>query len=148
MELQTQRLRLIPCTEETVAAAEYEAGPHIKMHLEEMKENPHLKGWGVWYVIDIETDRIIGDIGFKGKPTLEKMVEVGYGILPSAQNRGYATEAVGELIRWAFTSPEVDKVTAECLDDNSPSIKVLEKLKMVPIGKENNMLKWELARQP
>ncbi|UTR12599.1 GNAT family N-acetyltransferase [Evansella sp. LMS18] len=146
MELLTQRLRLIPCTEETVAAAEYETGPHIKMHLKELKENPELKGWGVWYVIDSETDSIIGDIGFKGKPTPEKTVEVGYGILPSAQNRGYATEAMGELIRWAFTSPEVDKVTAECLDDNFPSIKVLEKLKMVRTGIEDNMLKWELAR--
>ena len=63
-----------------------------------------------------------------------------------AQNNGYATEAVKELIQWAFTTSSVKKVVAECLEDNTPSIKVLEKVGMKQISKVENMLKWELSK--
>lgn len=36
------------------------------------------------------------------------------------------------------------KIVAECLIDNIPSIKVLEKLKMTRTGIENGMINWEL----
>ena len=89
---------------------------------------------------------MIGDIGFKGKPDSEKTVEIGYGIQPSAQNKGYAAEAVKEIIKWAFTFENVNKIIAECHDENIASIKVLEKLHMRKTGSENNMLKWELEK--
>ena len=64
------------------------------MFLEKLREDSTQLGWGVWLVINKENNTIIGDIGFKGKPNSENTVEVGYGIIPSAQNKGYATEAV------------------------------------------------------
>jgi ribosomal-protein-alanine N-acetyltransferase len=151
MELKTQRLKLIPCTEESLSiistTAEYEMGPHIEMYLQELKEDSSLLGWGVWFVIDNVNNTVIGDIGFKGKPDSENNVEIGYGIVPSVQDKGYATEAVRKIIQWAFSYENVNKVAAECLNDNVPSIKVLEKLQMKRIGSENNMLKWQLEKQ-
>ncbi|WP_026575647.1 GNAT family N-acetyltransferase [Bacillus sp. UNC438CL73TsuS30] len=149
MELQTERLKIVPCTDELlsmISTEEYKIGPHIKMFLEKLREDSTQLGWGVWLVINRENNTIIGDIGFKGKPNSENTVEVGYGIIPSAQNKGYATEAVNEIIKWAFTNVDVDKVVAECLHDNIPSIKVLEKLNMNKIGTVNDMLKWELKK--
>ncbi|WP_259546724.1 GNAT family N-acetyltransferase [Heyndrickxia oleronia] len=150
MELQTERLKIVPCTDEllsTISTEAYEIGPHITMFLEKLREDSTQLGWGVWLVIIKENNTIIGDIGFKGKPNSENTVEVGYGIIPSAQNNGYATEAVNEIINWAFTNDDVDKVVAECLHDNIPSIKVLEKLNMNKIGTVNDMLKWELKKR-
>lgn len=149
MELQTERLKIVPCTVEllsTISTEEYKIGPHIKMFLEKLREDSTQFGWGVWLVIIKENNMIIGDIGFKGKPNSDNTVEVGYGIIASAQNKGYATEAVNEIINWAFTNENVDKVVAECLLDNIPSIKVLKKLNMNKIGTVNDMLKWELKR--
>lgn len=149
MELQTQRLKLIPCTENTVSTIsgdEFKIGPHIEFHISELKNDPTLYGWGVWLVIDKFDNKVIGDIGFKGKPNAENAVEVGYGIVPSAQNNGFATEAVRAIIDWAFSHEEVNKIIAECLDDNTPSIKVLQKLNMKHIGNVDNMMKWELIR--
>ena len=147
MKLETERLIIIPCTEESVSKAEfnhYKVGPHIISHLKQLKEDESLLGWGAWLVFEKESNHCIGDIGFKGKPDSEKMVEVGYGIIPSAQNKGYATEAVREIINWAFSTNQVKNVTAQCLVNNIPSIKVLEKLNMKQIGQEDNLLKWEL----
>lgn len=150
MELLTERLILIPCTEESISiirtSEEYEMGPHINKYLGELKEDSTLLGWGVWFVINQENNTVIGDIGFKGKPNSENIVEIGYGIVPSAQGKGYATEAVQKLIDWAFSNKSINKIVAECLDENIPSIRVLEKLQMKRMGSENNMLKWQLEK--
>ncbi|MCH1625325.1 GNAT family N-acetyltransferase [Ferdinandcohnia quinoae] len=149
MELQTERLKLTPCTIEsllTYSTKEYELGPHIGMYLEKLKRDTSVLGWGVWLVIDKQTNKIIGDIGFKGKPNEEKSVEVGYGITSSKQNKGYATEGLKCIIEWAFNSDSVNKIMAKCFEDNTPSIKVLEKLKMTKIKRDNGMLYWQLNK--
>ncbi|MBM7660519.1 ribosomal-protein-alanine N-acetyltransferase [Bacillus mesophilus] len=149
MELQTKRLKLVPCTESlvsTISNEDFEMGPHIQFHIEELRKDPSLIGWGVWLVIEKETIRIIGDIGFKGKPNGNHAVEVGYGMIPTAQGNGYATEAVRELITWAFSHESVDEVIAECDESNLSSIRVLEKLNMKRINQEANMLKWQLIK--
>ncbi|MEK4762948.1 GNAT family N-acetyltransferase [Viridibacillus sp. FSL E2-0187] len=149
MNLQTQRLKIVPCTKQSLSnfsREEYKIGPHIIQYLVDLEEDSTLSGWGVWLVINKETNTIIGDIGFKGKPNSVHTVEVGYGIIPSEQNKGYATEAVKEIIEWAFSFKNVNKVIAECLVDNISSTKVLEKLSMNKIGVVDDMLKWELEK--
>lgn len=130
MVIQTERLLVVPSSPEHYDqySGQYDMGPHIDMHLEELKRDPSVKGWGVWFVLLRETGQVIGDIGFKGKPDAQKTVEVGYGIIPAAQNQGFATEAVRALLEWAFSTGQVERVTAECLRDNVASIRVLEKL--------------------
>lgn len=125
---------------------EYQLGSHVYRYLEVLEKDPSLLGWGVWFVIDKEKNTVIGDMGFKGKPNSENTVEIGYGIVPSEQGKGYATEAAMTLIQWAFSFDNVDKVVAECLVDNIPSIRVLEKLQMKRVGLEGNMLKWQLDK--
>ena len=50
------------------------------------------------------------------------------------------------MIAWAWQQPGVTAVTAECLDDNVGSIKVLEKAGMHRLPAEGNMLKWETRK--
>jgi ribosomal-protein-alanine N-acetyltransferase len=149
MELQTKRLKIIPCTDESLSmyvAKEFKIGGHIKKYLKKLNEDPSLLGWGVWLVIQKDTNTIIGDIGFKGKPDSKNVVEVGYGIVPAAQNMGFATEAVNEILKWAFSTGKVMKIVAECLIDNTASIKVLEKVKMKKIAIKDTMYLWELYK--
>ncbi|SDM49631.1 ribosomal-protein-alanine N-acetyltransferase [Fictibacillus solisalsi] len=150
MKLETKRLTLIPCTRPYVASLsedEYPLGGHIASHLKKLDQDPEEYGWGVWLVAEKETGRIVGDIGFKGKPDAEKKVEVGYGFEPAARNQGYATESVEKLIQWAFTRNGVKRIIAECLSDNGPSVRVLEKLEMKRTGQEGDMVYWELKEE-
>ena len=148
MKIETQRLTLVPCTEDFVLsiADEYEMGPHIEFHMKNLKQDATLFGWGPWFVVHTDSNRVIGDIGFKGKAETNKVVEVGYGISPSEWGKGYATEAVHAIIQWAFTSQKVDSIIAECLEDNYASIKVLKKLGMQEVSAEDNMIQWELQK--
>lgn len=149
MELETQRLLIMPCTEETIKIAlnqEYDIGPHITSYLEQLKEDSSILSWGVWLVVRKADGIVLGDIGFKGKPDENKVVEVGYGFLEKYWNKGYATEAVGALIVWAFRTEKVDTIIAETLHDNHGSIRVLEKLNMKQVGVTKTMIHWERHR--
>lgn len=149
MELETERLKIMPCTENTVLLAikqNYDNGTQISNHLKELAADSSMLYWGTWLVL-LKTDgTIIGDIGFKGKPDETKAVEIGYGFLESYWNKGYATEAVEALIQWAWKTGKVGKIAAETLQDNEGSMRVLEKLNMKKIKTGETMIDWELNK--
>ncbi|MGI8824695.1 MAG: GNAT family N-acetyltransferase [Chloroflexota bacterium] len=96
----------------------------------------------------------VGQISFKAPPDEAGMVELGYGVNPSAQGRGYATEMARALTEWAIEQPSVSRVTSECLEDNVASIRVLEKAGFERIGgrldEEGSLILWQypvLSRQ-
>ena len=117
------------------------------------KENPGAHGWGVWYFLlrdDHSGSRVaIGNGGFKGRPSADGTVEIGYSLLEEHHGRGYALEAVRKLIEWAFGHPEICRVTAETLPELTPSIRLLEKcgFQFVSLGSEAGAIRYELPRE-
>jgi ribosomal-protein-alanine N-acetyltransferase len=82
--------------------------------------------WGHHQVVETPSGLVVGGIGFHGPPRSGE-VEIGYGIVPTRQGRGYATEAVSTLASLALTMPEVVAVVASTDADNVASQRVLEK---------------------
>lgn len=80
-----------------------------------------------FFVVDREGRRVIGSAGFKGPPDENGMVEIAYGIVPSSEGRGYATEAAMALVRFAFESGEVRLIRAHTLSVANASTRVLLK---------------------
>lgn len=149
MILETERLKIVQCTEEMSVLAKaqnYSNGPQVDDYLADLKNDPTINGWGSWYVIRKEDDAVIGDIGFKGKPNLNKVVEVSYGLLAQYFNKGYATEAVEELIHWAFDTNQVNKIMAEVLKVNAASIGVLKKVGMKKLTEVNEMYYYQIKK--
>jgi [ribosomal protein S5]-alanine N-acetyltransferase len=117
-----------------------EALPHF---IEAMEQDPLGRVWDG--IILHKADRVaIGGIGFHGPPDEAGMVEIGYNIIPAYEGQGYATEMARRVIDWAFQMPGIERITAQCLDDNIGSIRVLEKVDMHRLLPEGQMLKWEL----
>lgn len=149
MIIETPRLKIVDCTEETAQLARsqsYNNGPQMEEYLEKLKNDPTLVGWGSWLVIRKEDDLVIGDIGFKGKPNLNKVVEVGYGLLEPYWRKGYATEAVGGLVDWAFNTNQVNKIMAEVLKENIASIHVLNNVGMKRLTEVNEMYYYQVKK--
>jgi ribosomal-protein-alanine N-acetyltransferase len=96
-----------------------------------LREDPDAVPWTFWYVLLREpgapVHTAIGICGFKGGPTPDGTVEIGYSVLNDYQRRGYASEAVAALVDIAFGQDEVRRVVAETLPDLLPSRRVLEK---------------------
>jgi [ribosomal protein S5]-alanine N-acetyltransferase len=91
----------------------------------------------------------IGQIGFKGQPDTDGSVEIGYGLNATHHNLGYGSEAVGALVNWALESGFAKKITAETLETNLASGRVLEKLGFAQFGTRfdaeegGNLTLWE-----
>ena len=77
-------------------------------------------------VIERASGLVVGSIGLFWPPS-EGAVELGYGITPSRQRRGYASEAARALTAFALAAPDVHTVYADVELSNPPSIRVLEK---------------------
>ena len=150
MKLETEQLIMIPIDSQSAQIKEaqnYDNGPQIANHVKELEDDPTLYGWGSWLVLRKSDGLIIGDAGFKGRPDANQQVEVGYGFLESEWGKGYATEAVGRLLDWAFYTKAVRKVTAETDLNNIGSIRVLEKLWMKKTKTTADMIYWEKNKE-
>jgi RimJ/RimL family protein N-acetyltransferase len=53
--------------------------------------------------------------------------EVGYGVRPDRRGRGYATEAVVALARWALAEGGMQRIVLTAVTENTPSLRVAEK---------------------
>jgi RimJ/RimL family protein N-acetyltransferase len=56
--------------------------------------------------------------------------EIGWCLAPAHAGRGYATEAVRELLEIAFDGLGLRRVTAICFSDNEPSWRLMERIGM------------------
>ncbi|MBN8586363.1 MAG: GNAT family N-acetyltransferase [Ignavibacteria bacterium] len=111
--------------------------------LKYIDENPDYVLFAViWLVIDSRLNRITGHFHFKGNPDKDGMTEIGYRIYDEFQNNGYATEALGLIIQWAFSDENVKIINAFTEINNFASQKVLEKCGFKIYNKSESEIEW------
>ncbi|MFP2929608.1 GNAT family N-acetyltransferase [Pyxidicoccus sp. 3LG] len=86
-------------------------------------------GFGYWVVREKATGRFIGEVGLAEfrrdiQPSFAGAKEAGWALVPEAQGKGYATEAVSAMLAWADERFGPERVV--CLIDleNAASVKV------------------------
>ena len=103
----------------------------IRHELELMAgRHPGEPGWVQLSVEDRETGKLVGDVGLSPAEGEPGVIKIGYTIDPAFQGRGYATEAVEALVRYAIDSLGADVVRAYASAENLPSHRVAEKVGM------------------
>ena len=102
------------------------------------------EAWGHRQVVERASGLVVGGIGFFGPP-LGGEAEIGYGIVPSRQGRGYATEAVQAMLAMAWADSRVRIVVAGTDPGNAASQRVLEKagFRQISAGDE---FRYQLTR--
>ncbi|KYP80795.1 GNAT family N-acetyltransferase [Ferroacidibacillus organovorans] len=118
----------------------------LPMTLEALERDQSIGQWS-GMIVNVSDAILIGTMGFKSSPDEFGNVEIGYDIISKYQGHGYATEMAQALIEWAFHQPNVNRVTAECLVTNTPSVRVLEKIGMKKISQVEEMIYWEIAKR-
>ena len=170
MNLLTPRLELIPATFELIHA-DLKGCSHLARLLgvrapgdwppplthftvmlwfkQQLKKSPQWTGWFPWYWIGRTERLLIGWGGFKGVPTDDGTVEIGYSVVRGFQRRGYATEAVAALTGWAFSHAQVRRIMAEAHPQRTTSRRVLEKIgfKQLEGASEDGSFRFELRRE-
>ena len=171
MTIETKNLKLIPCDTEILKSAiqgneilatkinvtvqenwtEFGVGA-LKYSLDRLTESEEEKNWWTYFPIHKQDNKLIGSGGYKGKPTTDGTVELGYEIASGYRNRGLATEMTKGLIENAFRDDRVTSIIAHTLGQENPSTKVLQKCGFEKVEEINDpedglIWKWELKRQ-
>jgi RimJ/RimL family protein N-acetyltransferase len=88
--------------------------------------------------------RVVGSVVFHGPPGSDGIAEIAYGVEESSQRKGYATEAVAACVAWALGEQGVHAVQAVTFRWHLASLRVIEKVGMVPVGARDHETMGEL----
>ncbi len=149
MILETKRLRLIPMApwhwlalmeSEDRFASSFGCSPAAGLRgfavsedvspawVEQLRSAQTVDPWVHGYAVVHRTNGVVvGTAGFKGPPGDDGMVEVAYGIVPSHEGQGLATEAAQALIVFARGHEQVQRIQAHTAPEANASTKVLTK---------------------
>ena len=108
-----------------------------------MNKNDEVSGFDVWMIVKKDGMNVIGDAGFKGEPNEAGEIEIGFGLIPEEHQKGYGYELASALMDWAAQQSEVKVIKAECLLDNTGSIKLLQKCGMSEVSRDSELIYWE-----
>jgi len=114
-------------------------------------EAPADNQWPSYFFVCRQEGSLVGSGGFAGSQDASGEVEIGYEIAPAFQNRGYATAAVSEMLKYAFSKEDVRGVVAHTLAEANASNAVLKKAGFEFAGSVLNsemgpVWQWRLAR--
>jgi ribosomal-protein-alanine N-acetyltransferase len=104
---------------------------------------PDDRRYGIRLVVESASGLLIGGVGFFGPPE-NGVVEIGYGVVPSREGLGYATEAVAAMIADATSDPVLTQIRAGVELSNPASIRVLEKNGFSEVTRDDEQASYEL----
>jgi RimJ/RimL family protein N-acetyltransferase len=108
------------------------------------------KLWSFYWLLrpkDSDLPVLIGNGGFLVHEN--GTLEIGYSVLSEYQRKGYATEAVRSMLKWALSSLKNDRIIAHTYPHLKASIRVLEKNGFLFKGKgqEEGTILYELMEK-
>jgi RimJ/RimL family protein N-acetyltransferase len=78
-------------------------------------------------MLDHAAGRIVGSIGLFHADWEVRSAEIGYGVSGSQRGKGYASEALGAVARWALTEGGIQRAWLTASTGNVASVRVAEK---------------------
>jgi RimJ/RimL family protein N-acetyltransferase len=86
------------------------------------------EGTGVHLMmLDRAADRIVGSIGLFHADWEVRSAEIGYGVRADERGKGYASEALAAVARWALTEGGIQRAWLTANTDNVASLRVAGK---------------------
>lgn len=122
-------LRYYELTEQTAIGAR----AFVRMFLAQQAEQPRAK-FQLAMILKAE-GRLIGNCGIRINDFEHREANIGYELDSRYWNRGYATEAAREIVRFGFTALGLHRIWSWCVAENIGSARVLEKVGMQREGR-------------
>ena len=148
IELDTERLRLIPLSAENLrllidnpkkmeqSLSIIESNGFLSSDLKQALEirlskllcdEENYIWYTNWLIVSKDQNCSVGGVMLKGLPNENGEVVIGYYTLPEYQGNGYMTETINTMKNWLLNQTDVIYVIADTDKDNIPSHRVLEK---------------------
>jgi RimJ/RimL family protein N-acetyltransferase len=123
--LDQNRTRLMPDFPDRTSAVVTlsDAQNRIRVFMSQHKAGD-LYSFGIW---SKESGECLGDITLRRLSRGKPYAEVGYYLSDQAEGRGYATEALQGIARYAFQDLRMESINLRCTVDNERSKRVAER---------------------
>ena len=112
------------------------------------KYNQINNGSGFWAIVEKESGQIVGAVLLKQIPDNQgnatEDYEVGWHLQKASWGKGYATEAGRGALEYGFNVLKLPVVYAVANPKNYASIRVMQRLGMMPMGRTNKYYGEEL----
>lgn len=115
----------------------------IERYKQELEENEEI----TWGIILKETNKLIGTCCIGDFNEGARRAEIGYDIAQVEWGKGYATEAIKEIVAFGFNVMNLNRIEATITPGNNASVRVLSKLNFVQEGivRERDLMKGQLV---
>jgi RimJ/RimL family protein N-acetyltransferase len=123
----------------------------VQKRLEEMtqKYQERNNGTGCWAMVEKNTQLAIGSILLVQLPDNQGQAtedyEIGWHLRRDRWGKGYATEAAREILNYGFQSLQLPIIYAVVKPENLASVRVTQRLGMMPMGLTQKYYGVELA---
>lgn len=131
--------------------AEINADPNVMRYLSNSQTRAETKagilrvaerwkslGYGWWALVAKTDGAVVGAACLQNvENKLDNPLEIGWRLHPSAQGKGYATEAGQAAMDFAFEVVKTNRIIAIANPKNTASINVMKRLGMTDIGLSN-----------
>ncbi len=157
-ELETKRLLLRGINESDAAViVQWRSVPEVYQFFKSPHQitlEEHLSWYQTRYLSNEDRCDWIGiekahrqPIGVFGLSREKETAEVNYLLSPAAQHKGYASEAIRALIRYAAKNWKSRRVVAEIHKDNLPSVLFAKRLGFTPVSKTDPFWLYEITER-
>ena len=97
----------------------------------QIKDIESSDNWFKWLIVRKDNEKVIGSINAR---VIRHMVDLTYLLAEEEWYNGFMSEAVEEVIKFAFSDESIYRVSASCDRENTASINLLEKVGMTREG--------------
>jgi [ribosomal protein S5]-alanine N-acetyltransferase len=102
--------------------------------LASLRSHAELHGFSLWAIDERDGDAVVGVAGLAWVENHGPDVEAAYVLRRDRWGRGYATEALREVLRIGHDELGLERIVALAYPENDASRRVMEKAGMVPDG--------------
>lgn len=106
-----------------------------KKYIEKMNKGMEENKWIIWAIEHKLHKKIIGSISIWNINEEQINGELGYGIMPNFQGKGFMKEALLNVVGYGFDVMNLKELLAYTEASNEASIRLLEKCHFIEIGK-------------
>ena len=108
----------------------------IPYRINQVRKDPEVAKYLLRVAVLRESMEIIGSAGFHNLPDENGMIEIGFGVDPAFQNKGYGKQLLQGMWNWVVKEPGVKTLRYTVSPSNLISKQIIKKLEFNLVGEQ------------
>ena len=108
----------------------------IPYRINQVRKNPEVAKYLLRVAVLKQNMVVVGSAGFHNLPDENGMIEIGFGVDPAFQNKGYGKQILHGMWGWVVNEPRVKTLRYTVSPSNLISKQIIQKLEFKLVGEQ------------